>query len=379
MSERRHALQDFWPFDVRTTHAILASSVALAVLTFVVTLKAVFTPFFIALILAYIFNPVVNLGVRLSIPRWASTLAIFSLFWLVVLVFALFVVPSVLQESRDLLSKFDLNRPAYGEWFQQAKSWAHGYLSPEMTERIGGHIKNSMDQLWSYSQETARNALQRLGRAVLPGIYTLLMTSISLLFIAFYFFFLLTHLESIWKFILTYLVPFDYRTTFNRVSYKIHLSLSAFFRGRLIICLIIGTSAYIGMLFLKVPFPFLLGFGIGFATIIPMFGLVFLFPALGLYTLDGAGIHDLIWLLALYFFVQGMEMFLTPWLLGREVELHPLVLVLAIVVCGSLFGAIGVLLAVPIAATTKLLFYEFIFPSFLALSEHGTEKPPTGV
>ena len=131
-----------------------------------------------------------------------------------------------------------------------------------------------------------------------------------------------------------------------------------------------------GLLFLRVPFAFVLGFGIGFATIVPLLGLVFLFPAMILYSLVGAGIEHQLALVGFYALIQGLEMFVfTPFILGREVELPPMILVMSILICGYLFGGIGVVLAVPIASTSKILFHEFIYPSFIELSRKNSNSP----
>jgi predicted PurR-regulated permease PerM len=138
----------------------------------------------------------------------------------------------------------------------------------------------------------------------------------------------------------------------------------------------IGAIAWVGLMFLKVPFAFFFGFAIGFATIVPLLGLVFLLPAIFFYGLAGAGWEQHLILIAFYSVLQGLEMLiLTPFILGKEVELHPMVLVLSILTSGYLFGGIGVVLAVPIASTAKILLEEFIYPSFVELSRKGANSP----
>ena len=58
-----------------------------------------------------------------------------------------------------------------------------------------------------------------------------------------------------------------------------------------------------------------------------------------------------------------------PIYLGKGGELHPMILVMAILICGSLFGGIGLVLAVPMASTAKILIEEFVLPSFVELSK----------
>jgi predicted PurR-regulated permease PerM len=197
-----------------------------------------------------------------------------------------------------------------------------------------------------------------------------------MLLIPFYLFFLLTSLNRFWGFAQSTMIPYDYRDLILRILRKTHHSLSAFFRGRLLVCLFIGIIAWMGLLFLGVPFSFLLGFSIGFATIVPLLGIAFLIPAMAMYGLAGAGLEQQCLLLLLYAAIQGLEMFIfTPFILGKEVELHPMVLVMSILICGYLFGGIGVVLAVPIVSTAKILFEEFVFPSFIELSKKDSHSP----
>jgi predicted PurR-regulated permease PerM len=214
------------------------------------------------------------------------------------------------------------------------------------------------------------------GRYLLLKVGTWTTWFLDFLLVPFYFFFILVGLNKTWALVEDTLIPYDYREQILRISYKVHLSLSAFFRGRLFICLTIGVMAWIGLLFFGVPFAFVLGFCIGFSTIVPLLGLVFLVPAMMIYGLVGANLEQQIALLIFYALLQGLEMFvLSPFILGKEVELPPMVLVMSVLICGYLFGGIGVVLAVPIASTAKILLGEFVFPSFVELSKKDTQSP----
>jgi predicted PurR-regulated permease PerM len=94
------------------------------------------------------------------------------------------------------------------------------------------------------------------------------------------------------------------------------------------------------------------------------------------YGLVGANLEQQIAVLLFYAFLQGLEMLvLSPFILGKEVELPPMILVMSVLICGYLFGGIGVVLAVPIASTVKILMGEFVFPSFVELSKKETQSP----
>lgn len=370
----RRKLSELWPLDRRGTHAFLVLSAILASFIFVIALEKVFTPFFIALLLAYILNPIVNFGEKYRIPRWCSTFLVFIFFIILILFFILVIIPSIAQEMKEISLHQGTFKNTPEILIQEFRVITKAYLDERAIEKA-----TEIARSWADAVQTSgvfvKDAFLVAGKHILSKLGSFTGFLLSLLLIPFYMFFLLTSLNRIWDFTETYLMPYDYKDSILRITAKIHHSLSAFFRGRLLICLIMGNVSWLGLLYLNVPFPFLLGFSIGFATFIPLLGLLILLPALGLFWMSGAGFEDMLYLIIFYSLIQSIEMFiLSPFLLGKEVELPPMILVLSLLVCAYLFGGIGFVLAVPIASTTKILFYEFIFPSFVELSKKNANS-----
>jgi predicted PurR-regulated permease PerM len=371
----KHKLSEFWPFDRRGTHALLAFSAILGAFIFIVNLKAIFTPFFIALIIAYILNPFVNFFEFIGCPRWLSTTFVFILLSLCMVLTSLIVVPSVIQEFKELTNDNEVVRQLPKTISTRIQNWGESFLSPEVMESIRGYLRE-----WTQAMQSSSNiieeALPKFWERAWQQVGTFTGLLFDLILIPFYLFFLLNSLNKIWNIGSTQLMPYEYRDVIMRIFEKVHISMSAFFRGRLMICLMIGLMCWIGFKVLGVPFPSVFGFCIGFATIVPLLGLIFLFPALLLFVLSGADLSSVMIAIGIYTVLQSLEMFVfTPVILGKEVELPPLVLVMSILICGYLFGGLGVVLAVPIASTAKILFHEFIFPSFVELSKKNSNSP----
>ncbi|MBF0199479.1 MAG: AI-2E family transporter [Planctomycetes bacterium] len=368
-------LVELWPLDRRGTHAFMAASAIISFFIFVIALEFVFTPFFIALTLAFILNPFVSFGERLAVPRWASTFLIFILLTMMMIFFITAIVPSFIQEFNELSSNNDLFQGTPEELIARMREFAKTYVSPDVLVRVEEIIRSWFAALQS-SGPVMRDTTFAMGGRVFAEISKITSLAMMALLVPFYMFFLLVSYNKINTFVQTYLIPYEYKEVILHILGKINQSLSAFFRGRLLVCLLIGTFAWLGLLYLDVPFPFIFGFAIGFATIVPLMGLLFLLPAIGFYWMAGADMEQMIYLIAYYSLLQGLEMFLlTPFILGKEVELPPMILVMSILSCGYLFGAIGVVMAVPIASTCKILFNEFIFPSFVELSKKNTNSP----
>ena len=150
-----------------------------------------------------------------------------------------------------------------------------------------------------------------------------------------------------------------------RIIHEIEQAVAAFFRGRLIVCLICGLLVWVGFAIIGVPYAAVFGLLIGLATAVPLAGLLFLVPAILLTVLDGgdAVLLRVSMVVAVYTVVQALEMtVLTPTIMGREVELHPVLLIASLVFLGNLMGVFGLILAVPIAATARILSREFLLP-----------------
>ena len=201
----------------------------------------------------------------------------------------------------------------------------------------------------------------------LTSVDRVLSLSLDILLVPIYAFFLLIAMPSIRNGVHHYL-PDWHRAQLLRIIRDIEKVVAAFFRGRLIVCLICAVLTYLGFLAVGfsgtgVPYAVLFSLFIGLATAIPLAGLLFLVPALIMTGLDGGTAVTVTLVISVYVVVQVLEtVVLTPTIMGHEVELHPVTLIIALLLCGKLLGVLGLILAVPIAATCRILAREFFWP-----------------
>ncbi len=210
--------------------------------------------------------------------------------------------------------------------------------------------------------ESATTALDNVG--------AIIQLCLDVILVPIYAFFLMLGMPTI-RGILRKYVPNRGRDRVIRLTHEVEKIVAAFFRGRLIVCLLCGILVSFGFLLLDVPYAVLFGMAIGLATAIPLSGLLFLAPIMLLVAAEsGDGLFvRLSLVVAVYTMVQTLEATVfTPWIMGREVELHPVVLILALVFLGHLLGILGLLLAVPIAAMVRILLREFALPIVRALA-----------
>lgn len=242
-------------------------------------------------------------------------------------------------------------------------------------------------------ESSARNAVESLPASVgawlrsgVGGIDAILSLAIDALLVPIYAFFLVLALPRLRIGVKQYL-PSAHREQVIRIVRDIERVVAAFFRGRLIICALCSLTAIGGFWIIDlfgftVPYATLFGLAIGMATAVPLAGLLFVIPAAILALLEpGAGPLSAVLVLAVYGVVQTLDTVLIPLVMGRDVELHPVVLIIALLLCAKLLGVLGLLLAVPIAATCRILAREFLWPRLreLVARPEGfwrTPRPP---
>jgi predicted PurR-regulated permease PerM len=89
-----------------------------------------------------------------------------------------------------------------------------------------------------------------------------------------------------------------------------------------------------------------------------------------------AGLLHVSLVIGVYILVQTAEAILIPLIMGRDIELHPVTLIVALLLCGKLLGVLGLILAVPIFATARILAREYLWPWLRQWAE-GIPQPPT--
>lgn len=154
------------------------------------------------------------------------------------------------------------------------------------------------------------------------------------------------------------MLPRDHAPTIRTLASRIDKTLAGFIRGMGTVCLILGTYYAIALMLVGLQFGLVVGFVAGLLTFIPYLGAILggaLAIGLALFQFWGD------WLsigLVAGVFVLGQVVegnILTPKLVGDSVGLHPVWLILALAVFGTLFGFVGMLVAVPLAAAIGVL------------------------
>jgi predicted PurR-regulated permease PerM len=213
------------------------------------------------------------------------------------------------------------------------------------------------------------SAASDVGMRVLGSVGDVLMALIGIAVAAIltpiYAFLLLLALPR-WREHLPNYLPHDHRALWLRIGGRITESISAFVRGRVVVCGIVGAITAVGWALLGVRLGILAGLAIGALTLVPLANVLALVPVLLMSAIECAtGAHGWGWLLGVlgvYAVGQIAESVLNPLIVGDAVQLDLLTMILALTVGGALAGFAGLVLAVPMAATLRILAEELWLP-----------------
>ncbi|WP_375410209.1 AI-2E family transporter [uncultured Methylobacterium sp.] len=311
-------------------------------------LRDVILPFAAGLALAYLLDPMADRFERLGLGRLAASLLILALFVVALGLTLLIVGPLVAKQATALVSTL----PGMVSKLQGLVVERAGPL----LQRIGGadiinDLQSSMGTLVGQGGSWALSVLGSLW----TGSQTLL-SIVSLLFItpvvAFYI--LLDWDRMIAK--LDSWVPPRHRFVVRRLGREMDGAITGFLRGQTLVCLILGTFYAVGLFAIGLNFGILIGLVAGLLTFIPYVGTIVGFllavgVALVQFWPDSDWLHIglTVGVFALGQFLEGNV--ISPKLVGDSVGLHPVWLMFSLLAFGSLFGFLGLLIAVPVAAS----------------------------
>lgn len=348
----------------------LATVAVLAVLLYL--LRDVILPFVAGFALAYLLDPLADRLERLGLGRLAASLLILALFVVALVVALLLVVPLAATQFAALVGSL----PGTVSRLQGILAERAGPL----LERIGG--ANVLSELQSSVGTLAGQAgtwllafltsLWSGSQALISIVSLLVVTPVVAFYILVDWDRMIAALDS-W-------VPPRHRPVVRRLGGEIDGAVTGFIRGQTLVCLILGTFYAVGLWSVGLNFGGLIGMIAGFLTFIPYVGtLTGFLLATGVALVQFWPGSDWLHLgLTVGVFLVGQFLegnILSPKLVGGSVGLHPVWLMFVLLAFGSLFGFVGLLLAVPVAASIGVLI-RFALARYLESRVYHAGDPP---
>lgn len=339
---------------MQTTESIDSRWLWGAILALVVVcyfLAPVLTPFVAGALLAYLGDPIVDQMERWRLNRTLAVILVFAIFGFIALLLVLLLFPMVARQFAYLTERL----PTIITWLQKV-------AIPRVEKTIGVELgsfdlldnKDLLISAWQYSGDYVEGFIKNLTKSGL-AIFALLGNLVLTPIVAFY-------LLRDWDILMDKirgLIPRQYASNTVSLFSECDERLGAFLRGQLLVMLVLGIIYAAGMWMLGLDLALLIGLLSGLASIIPYLGF-----AVGIVAASIVAFfqfHDVLHMLMVWgVFIIGQLLegsILTPLLVGDRIGLHPVAVIFAILAGGELFGFLGMLLALPVAAAS-MVFLE---------------------
>jgi predicted PurR-regulated permease PerM len=300
--------------------------------------------------IAFMIQPAVTRLVALGIPRVLAIVVTFVVIIAVIAGLVLLIVPLVVNEVGQLQRQ----APTLAAAAQDRINSLQG--SPIQILGISIDIKTATETISSHLKDYL---LGQFGNAVTIGVTAL--TTLLQVVLMFIVAFLLALDAAAFRRLLRRLVPNDYRTDFDQIWRKVRKMLYAYVRGQLVIAALIGVLSGIACAVLGLPDAVALGMIAGVTALIPYLGpFIGAVPAV-LVGLAASPLKALL-IAVVYFLISNVILnFVYPKVMGDAVRLSPILVIAAFIAGYSWAGILGMFVAVPIAATLRILF-DHIYP-----------------
>ncbi len=316
-------------------------------------LLPIMAPFLAAAILAYICKPAVDrislwkLG-KLVFGRTTATVITMLLLAGIALLLVLIIVPMLQKELLLMVQRLpdiiDLLRARLEPWLLLHFGISLNIDLNQIQDILSKHWKVASDLITPVLLSISKN-----GFAIVLWIINLLLVPVVLFYLLRDWHVLLARLHE--------LLPRRIEPEAVKLIGAVDEVLGAFFRGQLLVMLALGVIYTVGLWLVGLDLALLIGMLAGLVSFVPYLGLIVGVVAAGIAALlQFQELLPLVYVLAVFGVAQVLEsVLLTPWLLGERIGLHPVAVIFAVMAGGQLFGFLGVLLALPVAAMVVVL------------------------
>ena len=334
--------------------ALLGILVVLSVLTwFFIEISGILLPFVLAFVLAYFLHPFVVSLQKKHVSRAVATSIVTCLFCLFIVSVFLILIPILQTQILSLMVKVPVLADILWEKTQSVVLYTKENIAPDQLKQISEAVSATVVSLFN----TLGAKLLKLltGGIVFFNIVSLILITPVVLF----------YVLRDWRCVekkMADIIPVKNKEKVKLIFSEINTALSGFIRGQASVCLLLGLFYGIGLSVIGLDFGLLVGLLAGMLSFIPYFGFLTGVVLSCLLALTQAASLSL-WIGILGVFAVGQILegyVLTPKLVGDKVGLHPVWIIFSLLAGGSLFGFLGVLIAVPVAAIIGVLVRHII-------------------
>ena len=348
------------------TFWIAVSAIALVML---VLLHQILLPFVVGALLAYLLVPAVDRLERFGINRSFAALAVFLPLVAGFVAFLLVMLPAIIGEVRFFVEEF----PRYITRIQSlmtdaSRPWLHSVMGDELhIEQSSADVAKTMGSDWL---DDFLRSLWSSGLALISLLSLLVVTPIIAIYLAIDWQRMIATVDG-------WFSP-AYRDDIRALGREIHDTVAGFVRGQVVICLVLAVLYATALKVTGLNHAILIGITAGLISFVPYLG-----AATGIFVSVCVAMAQFwpnwvpVAVVGGIFVVGEMlaDYVLSPRVIGRRVKLNPVWMMFALFAFGWLFGFIGVLLAIPIAASLGVILRFARRQSLASSGQHVSDSP----
>lgn len=335
---------------MKLKHQVLFWLAAVALfIAFIWLFREILLPFVAGIVIAYLLNPLLLKLGKLKLSRTLATVVILSAFLALVVTLAVLVSPPLYTELAQLTERAPGYIDSLWNRLQPYMQLVEESVDEEnLNQSISNAIKDNVSNALSAGSDLVAGLMSG-GRALVELATFIIVTPLVA-------FFMMIEWASITAWI-DEVLPRHSHDTVKKLLGRIDKKIAGFIRGQLLVSLSLGILYAVALSVLGLEFGFLIGLAAGALSIIPLFGsTVGLLISVVVAWLQAGELLFVAMIAGIFFLGQFLEgNFITPRLVGKSVGLHPLWILFALMSGGAFLGIVGMLIAVPVAATVGVL------------------------
>lgn len=320
----------------------LATKVSFIFTPVMVAVKTLFLPFALAGVLFYLFRPLIDLLEQYRLPRTVSILLLFLALIGIIIAVSLMLFPTLEYQVNRLMEHApEIAQLLLLEW--------------EKFQSNRVHFPNYVNEAIQYATNQIQELIINLGKNITNIIGAITNFVVTLVIVPFILFYMLKDGRKAPQFLVQFLPEETQRREAIKIFSEMNQALSSYVQGQVIVSLCVGFMIYIGYLVIGLDYSLILALVAMFTNVIPFVG-----PFLGIFPALIVGFIDsplmMLKVIIVVVIAQQIESnLISPQIMGRSLDIHPLTIILLLLVASSLAGVIGLILAVPTYAVVKVI------------------------
>ncbi|MFC3883438.1 AI-2E family transporter [Bacillus songklensis] len=344
----------FWTFELLMIALFIyvCTKISFVFEPVAVFISTLFFPIFVSGFLYFLFQPIVSFLVNRKVPKGLAILTLYVVFIGLIAAIIGVVGPALSRQITDLVH----NIPSYVEEARQfIDRLSHSRGFTWIVEQEYVSLDQLEDSILNYASTLPTNLKNSIS-SVFSVVTNITLIIVTVPFVLFY---MLKDGQKLPKRILPF-VPSSYRKEALRMMKETANTLATYIQGQVLVCLFVGITTFIGYLIIDLPYALILAIIGAITNIIPYVGpFIGAAPAL-IVGLLYSPTKPLFVLLVIVIVQQLDGNVISPLVIGKKLNTHPLTIIILLLVAGNIAGILGMILAIPTYAVTKTIVFNIV-------------------